>query len=511
MAYLFPLLLYSGLAGGLALLGLGSAQKLRGVRKPVTAAWLLLQSFLWLILPSTGRWVLSTWSPGSILSGWLVIDIQPEIWWLGFIIALALSARMWGETAEHREHLPLSGLLLLLYLITTWLSISSGSLLMTLIAWGISDVVWCVSLLMSGADGERVVIGTAVLGIASILLWAVSLFLLQDGVSTLWWLTQPSDAVLSILLLAVVMRVGFYPFHIVLDNGSTEEHALSTIYSLGPLVGVGLLFRIFKLSGIEIPTWFVIWGVTSAVWCALRACISKGREALLWVSYAVLHLIIASAGVTGDTRLLFYGVALWLGCYSLLMMARGPQVFSSWPVWIAGLYLLATPPSLLAGVYDNLIVHGSPYIIGGVLLSLVLCYIALIASLRGEYWKIRSPWIPQTVSYIIGYGIPFICILSTTMQYGVIMASWTWYILWLGVMSLASVLFINGRVFEKAWGRLSPIIKVLDGQWIYRAIWQGSVNGLSVVRIITNVVEGRGSLLWSMLILLLVMLVVSSR
>ena len=247
MAYLFPLLLFSGLAGGLVLLGLGSISKLRGVRKQVTAAWLLLQALLWFVIPSSGRWILSTWSPGSVLSGWLVIDIHPEIRWVGFILALVLSGRMWGESAERREHLPLSGVLLLLFLLITWLSISSGSLLMTLIAWGISDVVWCVASLMSGGDGERVVIGTAVLGVSSIILWAVSLFLLQDGVSSLWWLIQPSEAILSLLVLAAVLRIGFYPFHIVLDNGSTEEHTLGAIYSLGPLAGIGLLGNMFSV------------------------------------------------------------------------------------------------------------------------------------------------------------------------------------------------------------------------------------------------------------------------
>ncbi len=512
MAYLFPLLLYSGLAGGLVLLGLGSISKLRGVRKPVTAAWLLLQSLLWLLLPSSGRWVLSTWSPGSVLSGWLVIDIQPEIWWLGFIVALIFSGRMWGESADRREHLPLSGVLLIFFLLTTWLSITSASLLMTLIAWSISDVVWCVASLMSGADGERVVIGTAVLGVSSILLWAVSLFLLQAGVSSLWWLMQPSESVLSLLLLAAVMRIGFYPFHIVLGNGSTEGYSLGAIYSLAPLAGIGLLFRILKLPDIELPMWLVIWAILSAAWCAIRACITKGRAALLGVSYSALHLIIAASIVTANTRLLFYGVAVWLGCYTLLMMARGPtSVPGSWPAWFAGLYMLASPPSLLLGVYDKIILYVPLWVSGVVLLTLVLSFIALMMALRSGFWTVKIPWAPKIVSYITGYAIPLVCIVFTTIHYGVEMPSWLWLILWIGVMSLAGVLFIYGRIFQQAWGRLYPILDVLDGQWFYHAIWQGSVNWLNVIRVIADVVEGRGSLLWSLLILLLVILVVSSR
>jgi hypothetical protein len=512
MAYLFPLLIFSGLAGGLVLLGLGSISKLRGVRKPVTAAWLLLQALIWFVIPSTSRWVLSTWSPGSLLSGWVIVDMQPEIWWLGFIMALTMSGRMWGETAERREHLPLSGVLLILFLITTWLTISSGSLLMTLIAWGINDVVWCVASLMSGGDGERVVIGTAILGLSSLLLWAVSLFLLQAGDSSLWWLIQPSDSILTLLILAAVIRIGLYPFHIVLDNGSTEEHTLGAIYSLGPLAGIGLLFRILKFPGIQIPTWLVIWALISAAWCSIRACVTKNRAALLWVSYAVLQLIVAASIATMNTHLLFDGVAVWLGCHTLLMMARGStSVPWSWPAWLAGLFMLASPPSLLLNVYDNILLNVPLYASGIALLTLVLSFIALMMSLRGNFWSVNIPWPSHTISHVIGYVFPIVCIVATTIRFGVGMPTWLLFIVWIGVISLAGVLFIYGRIFQRAWDRLYPILEVFDGQWFYHAIWQGSVNVLNFVRVIADVIEGRGSLLWSLLILLLVMLVVSSR
>jgi hypothetical protein len=512
MAYLFPLLLFSGITGGLVLLGLGSIPKLRGVRKPVTAAWLLLQALLWYVMPSSGRWVFSTWSPGSVLSGWLIIDIEQDIWWLGFILALVLSARMWGESAERREHLPLSGMLLLLFLLASWLSLSSGSLLMTLISWGISDVVWCVASLMSGGDGERVVIGTAVLGVSSILLWAVSLFLLQEGVSSLWWLIQPTDAVLSLLILAAILRIGLYPFHIVLDNGSTEEHTLGVIYSLSPIAGIGLLVRILKMPGIDIPAWLILWAIGSAFWCAIRACITKNRSAFLWVSYAILHLIIAGSIVSINAHTLLFSLATWLGCFTLLMMARGPvRVPWSWPAWVGGLFLLAAPPSLLLGMYDSIFLNVQPIGSSITLVAFVLAFIALMMAFRGEYWSIRVPWMSHNISNILGYIIPLGCIVSSSIMHGFTMPSALLIILWIGLMSLAGILFIYGGVFQKAWGRLYPVLEVFDGQWLYHAVWQGSVNLLNIIRVISNVVEGRGSLLWSLLILLLVMLVVSSR
>jgi hypothetical protein len=512
MAYLLPLLLFSGLTGGLVLLGLGTIKELRGVRKPVTAAWLLLQSLIWLLLPQSSRWTLSTWSPGSVLSGWLILDIQPALYWVGLILALVLSGRMWGEAAEVREHLPLSGVLLLLFLLTTWLSLLGGSLLMTLITWGLCDIVWCVASLMSGANGERVVIGTAVLGVSSIILWAISLFLLQEGVSAIWWLIQPSKAILSLLIFSAILRIGFYPFHIILDDGSTEEHTLSAIYSLGPIVGIGLLFRILQLPGIQLPQWLAIWAVISALWCAIRSCVAKDRGALVWASYSILHSIIAGAILTSDTRLLSNGLAIWLGCYTLLMMARGPKrVPWAWPAWLAGLFFIATPPSLLLGVYDT-ILYNTPLLVSiTFLFAQVFAFIGLMMALRSEFWTLRIPWVPHIISSLVGYVIPLICIVSTISQYGFVMPSWLLLIIWLGVLSFAGVLFIYGRIFQRAWGRLYPIVEVLDGQWLYHAIWQGSVNVLNIIRVVADVVEGRGSLLWSLLILLLVILVVVSR
>jgi hypothetical protein len=512
MADVFPLLLFSGITGGLVLLGLGSVSRLRGVRKQVTAAWLLLQALLWFISPSSSRWILSTWSPGSVLSGWLVLDVSPEIWWTGFVLALVLSGRMWGESAERREHLPLSGVLLILFLMTSWLSLASGSLLMTLLSWGINDVIWCAASLMSGGDGERVVIGTAVLGFSSLILWAVSLFLLQDGISSLWWLIQPTKAVLVLLILAAVMRVGFYPFHIVLDNGSTEEHTVGVIYSLGPIAGIGLLYRILNIPVSEVPTWLAVWAVVSAVWCSIRACMTKGRSAIIWVNYAILQLVICASITTSNTRLLSYGLALWLACFMILTSARGSQhIPYAWPMWMAALFLLASPPSLVLGAVNDIIFNVPPIIGAAALLVLILTFIGLMMALRGDFWLIKVPWVPQKISYALSYLLPISGIVFTSVIFRFSTPTWFIISLWIGVISLAAVMYRYGGILNKAWGRLYPVVEVLDGQWLYHSIWQGSVNLLNLIRVISDVIEGRGSLLWSLLILLIVILIVSSR
>lgn len=511
MSYLFPLLFISGFAGIVVLLGLGSIRKISGIRKPVTAAFVLILALFWYILPSSARFVLSAWSPGSVLNGWLIVDLQPDIWWLGFILALTLSGRMWTETADRSEKQPLTGVLLILFLMVTWLSLASGSLLLTLLSWGISDVIWCVASLMSGADGERIVIGTANLGVSSLLIWAISLFLIRAGVSSLWWLVQPSDSILFLLLLATVIRVGFYPFHIALNDGSGEDNALNTIYTLGPLAGLGLLFRIMRLPGIELPHWLVLWSVGSAAWLAIRACIVQDRSALYWVSYAGLHLIIGAAVLSADTRLLSYGAAFWLGITALLAIHKTTSYLWSWPALFASVLLLASPSSLMLTVYNWLLVSLPDPVSILTLLTFVFTFFALMMALRNEHKTVKYPFSPQKISYLIGIFLPFLSILLTLSSYRVVMPILLNLFVWLGLLGASVLLFIYGEIFRRAWGRLTHVITVLDGQWLYHAIWQGSVNLLNVFRVFSNVIEGRGSLLWSLLILMLVILVVNNR
>jgi hypothetical protein len=101
--------------------------------------------------------------------------------------------------------------------------------------------------------------------------------------------------------------------------------------------------------------------------------------------------------------------------------------------------------------------------------------------------------------------------VATVVSYRFISPSWLLFLLWVGVISLAGILFVYGGIFQNAWSRLNPVLDVFDGQWFYHAIWQGSVNILNSIRVLSDVIEGRGSLLWSLLILLLVILVVTSR
>jgi hypothetical protein len=83
--------------------------------------------------------------------------------------------------------------------------------------------------------------------------------------------------------------------------------------------------------------------------------------------------------------------------------------------------------------------------------------------------------------------------------------------LWLGAVLSGAALARLGSPARLRWMRAGPWVELLDLTWFYRAAWQGAQHVLGFFRVVAEVVEGSGSVLWSVLILLLALMVVGSR
>ena len=528
MEYLYPLLLYAGLGGGLVLLGVESISPLRMMRKPLTAAWITMMTFLWMILPMQGRWILSVWSPGAVLGGQILLNMNPAVWWCGLALGAVFSGAAWVEVTERREPLPLTGPLVLAAMLAIWGALTGGSLLTTLATWAVFDLVWCAAGLMSGADGERVIFGLALHGISSIILWAVSLFMLQSGESGLWWLMWPTTPILTLLLIAALMRLGFYPFQIVFPRTLGPTRLLSIIYLMGPVSGLALFFRLLVLPGeAALPEWAILWGVFSFFWCGLMAWSTRGRQSMSWGGHALLICIVAGAGIVGSGQLLMMGTAVWIAGGALLVLARGRDVRAigwSWPAWIAVFFFLGIPPSPIGALYRILLdampwVWRAPLLIGGILVGAVF--------LRGVSQRAPGaatpPWMWQRVGMGLGLAVIVASLFATAVAGGAMPAegalermlwpppSWLGLGLWLLVVMVAGIVARWGGPVRHLLQGGKPVLEFLDLQWFYRAMWRGTEHALTILRASAEVVEGSGAVLWSLLILLLVLLVVTSR
>ncbi|MFN2110089.1 MAG: hypothetical protein ACK2UI_10535 [Anaerolineae bacterium] len=522
MAYIFPLLLYTGLGGGLLLLGVTSIPRLRFLRKPLNAGWLMLLAFLWLILPQQGRWLPSLWSPGSILGGQILLDMTPAVWWLGLIVTVIFCGVAWFEVAEQRDTPKLAETVVLIVLMLTWLTLMSGSLLTILAMWAVFDLAWGIAALMSGANGERVVFGMALHGIASLILWMVSLYMLQSGVSDLWWLMWPSEPMLVLLLVAALMRIGFYPFQIVFPDGLGLTRSLSLVYFMGPVTGVTLLYRLLTLPGVErLPNWIAIWGVLALLWRGVMAWTGHRQTTVAGACHALFIGLVTGACVIGSGTMLLLLSGLWAAGGALLALGRGRDrnaIAWTWPVWLAVLFFLGAPPSPVSSLYGQL-VEILPWTLRVALLLGTWCIGAvfiqrLIPFARGAA---TPPTMWQRTAMVAGLSIVAAALIATAFLVEPLSNGAQPSFSWLGFGFLIVSAFGAGILVR--WGNPirervrygQPVMEFIDLQWLYRSIWHGAENLLGVLRVTADVLEGSASLLWSLLILLLILLVVGNQ
>ncbi len=569
MEYLYALLLYMALIGSVSLLTIELFPGLHKLRKPAAAAWVTTLTLLWIELPTEGRWVLSIWSPTTVLDGQLLLDMTPAVWWCGLALGAALSGAAWAEVAEPYPPLPLSGVLMLTGLLTVWLALTSGSLLTTLASWATFDLLWGVAGLMAGGESERVTFGLTIHGVTSIILWIVFLLLEPRGVSALWWLMWPPPPIRTLLMAAALLRIGFYPFQTVFPQGKPrsshardDRHAracptLVLIYLMGPILGIALVYRLLALPASNVlANWWsaptitgALWGVISLLWGGLIAWgkraphdiaysrrTNHGWHGVLWSGYGLLGIIVSGALVSGTEALLLKGTATWVIAETLLITAQGRQrrtFIWSWPATLGLFFLLGIPPSPI-GLLFRYLLDGLPW--HWRFLSVAGCITTGASLLYGMMQKaeghVPPPWPWQRICRTIGYTLPLLTMLilpltelfpnvhpSIKTDAHLYALSWTSLALWiisiLGAGALAfqanhgwhsthRVTYRKSRWFRNA----SPILEILDLQWLYHALWRGIEHLLSVLRVSAEVFEGSGALLWSFLILMLVMLVV---
>ena len=505
----YLILFATGMLGALILLALQIFTRRRTLQEIVTASWLLLMVALWLVLPSEGRWTVSLWRPSAILGGQLLMDMTPGVWQVGLALGLTFTGVVWVQVADTRSALPLSGVVTVSTLLIVWLALTGGSLLTVLTAWSLFDLLWGGAGLIAINDGERVTFGWLLNGLASIVLWTVALLLEREGGSTLWWLMVPSVPVEVLLTGAALLRIGLYPFHISFPRRIGDVDPLFLISAMNPVLGLGLLYRVFSLPGARaFPGWVAAFGAVTLVWGGLMAWRGHRAEVPVRASYALLGAIVAGGVTAGAPALLLGGTATWFAAQALLWLSRPRSrhdVVWSWPGLLALLVLLGAPPSALGALYRAALTGlgwGSRVVLflGGVLVSVALFRFGR----RRTRASVAPPWIWQRLSLAVGLALPLVALLCCVR---VAPPSLLGMLLWSATLlgAAAWVWWRKGRTFASE--RLDAIWPFFDLQWAHRSLWRGAEHVLGGVRIVAEVVEGSGAMLWSMLVILIVLLI----
>ncbi len=512
----YPLLFYTGLAGMLSLLGLSASRQLSRRRATLTAAWLSLLTLIWLLVPPDLHWLFSLWSPLPVLRGALLVDLTPALWRLGAVLGLAMSGVAWVEASERRHSSSVGGALALLLLLTLWLLISGGSLLLTLTGWAVFDLLLSAELLINGGEGEQVSFTLMLNGFTTLLLWAAALLARQEGVSTLWWVMWPLPSIHAALMVAAAVRMGLYPFQlVVLHRQEGSGVLLRFATAMQPLLGIVLLARLLMMPGaLPMPRWFLLPALASLFlggWLAWMGAEKRvGRYALYGVMGAV-----ATAAFFLEGAWLLAAAGVWVAVMALVLVYRGvdrEHRIGAWPMWMGMLFLLGVPPSPLGDVYRLALVR-LPWI-GRALFFVGLTAVLvplLRASGRPALACTLPPWPQQRMAWGVGLGLGVIALGINGLLRPPSMGGVAGWALWV-VLTVSLAWFSRG--WKRArWDRLRvrSFFDLLELRWLYRALWRGWDHMLAVVRAAAEIVEGRGALIWSLLIVLITLLMAVKR
>lgn len=516
MAYFNMLLIYLGFGGSLLLLGLGSIPRLRHLRKPLAATWVTIFTLVLVLSPQAGRWVLSVWAPSSVTSGLMVLDMSPPTWWSIVSISGAFAGLLWVSVGERRPSLRAAGSILVLYILFLWLAWAAGSLLLMLAVWSLFDVVWFLGRSSGAEEGERGVWAVALSGLASILLWIVSLFLLEEGTSGLWWLMRPSTPSFTMLMVAACIRIGFYPFQVVHVESWGRSRSLTLAGAISPLLGISLLYRLLSLPGVDgIPSWVAVWGGISVFWSGVKALSHRGRGALLPAAYGLLLAAVTGAVISTDPAGLAIGAGAWVACLAALAVARRYEpkgVVWTWPAVVALLVMIGVPPSPLLGLFHGALAGAS----WGVRLLYLVGFITSVAAFvrsgpsRAE-GRVTPAYGHRWIPMVAGLAFLVYFVLAGSRPAGTPVIEPVAFVLWALSITGGCLLALWGSQAVALWNRAHGVLDLLDLRWLYRSVWQGANNMLGVVRVTSEVVEGSGSVLWSVLILLLVLMVAGGQ
>ncbi|MCS7251998.1 MAG: hypothetical protein NZ572_06165 [Thermoflexus sp.] len=204
---------------GVGILGVVVGRGLSGLRGSSLAMGIALAGALGLWLAAwrhpPQEVVLRLERPFSIFQTAWVFRLTPSAWGqgLGILIAGFLVAWMWVAYPGQGRGWP-RALALGMVIVATGAALAAD-LFTLLIAWAMLDAMFLALLLIrrGQAVADRAVLAGLVNGAALLCLWAAAWQIWRSG-DSLFWSRMAGTAALPFLLLAVLIRLDIYPFHV---------------------------------------------------------------------------------------------------------------------------------------------------------------------------------------------------------------------------------------------------------------------------------------------------------
>lgn len=494
-------------------------------------AWLTI-FYLRLRLPTTLE-ILSWGGNTSQLWGDFSLLLDYDSWPYSLaLITIALAVILTDAARTRYDSTPKSWSASLAIAALGLVAIQSGTSMMLIIIWAIVDILELIYLLGLAEDTQfnrRIVIAFGVRIIS------IMMLILATGIN--WQLVGTTDLTRIapgagfLFLLAAGFRLGVFPLNLPLLQEPSLRRGAGNILRMAPVAAsLGLLARLPEgiitpnLSGL-LPLFHALLSI-AALYGAFRWVTSQsavtGRP--YWIiTWAALA---AESVINGDSDAsLAWGVALLLSG-SLLFLYYPRIQRMNFLLHFGLIGLIGLPYTPIASGWFGLTANGLTLWTFFYLLAhamMILGYLKFTLEPGGETSVLES-WARLV------YPLGFIVIIQSIITSGIIgwPGSFTLGLWWLPILSIliifgafylirtagfdtANIKLPSSSGFTKVinWilPRLEPVFRL---EWVYKLIWR-IVDALSrILRIFSVIIEGEGGILWTILLLVLLISLLSS-
>lgn len=497
------------------------------------AATLSLLGVLFVPLEPARVVLLSLWQPSAFFGASPMLLAEPGLWALALAFSLAVTSGALVQASRAPQPRFFLGLSALGMLAAGLAGLWSENLLTMLIAWTGFDLAWGMGALAVRLPERRIALGVGINGLATIVLWAGALLVEGRGVGVSWRLLDAGGMGGVMLMVAGLLRLGVYPFHLALpaEEGWSLPGAVSLL--MGPVLGLGLLTQL-ATSGSDV---FV-----SAAWAeALAIATFVGGGALAWTrsrpgggwpwaSLAALGGVLwASLHAEATAAVLSVGGAAWAAGTTLLYLHRGVEKRAPWwsvAAGLGGLALLGAP--LTAGwvATSPLTAFLSDAPTAGRVVGFLVGQALLTNAVVRRVLRPAAPDEPvgplSTAARAAGLALPALLLVAgvfprllaadvsaLALPRLLTAPGFLGWLLWAVGSALGGALAWWERRFrQRAEAVLGLLHDLLHLEWAARLVLDSLGRLSAFLGAVADVVEGPGAILWALAIFLLVLLVI---
>lgn len=546
-------------AGGIFLLSslLSRLDVEKGHVKIVIAAVALIIVGLASILvfgSSRGRGItLSSLYPSVLAESAVEMRWDARLWPLGLSLCICTAGLLLSAGGRKAQSFRLAAVVLLM-LATGLASLWSANPLTTIVCWAFYDLVFTTGLVVTGSRKEDALRSLALGSGASLFLW-VGVLVAGGGIGSVQWQLIPPDGTkVSLWMLAGLLRLGAYPLHFSFPRHMPSDSPLVGAFYLSPVLGWGLWIRLALISDQMLPvaSWMIIpamltlaggavLGWTANPPQASRSWISLGGNGALLLA-TVLSSITwnGSRGARGETVVaaMTLGAMGWMLGTSMLFLGGGVDFKQSlrsgtWvriiPSIVGALSLIGAPATVgfvaESGLLGSLVGSGRWGWAVSFAISQVFLVAAVVRWLRapGCARPRESGLLAKVVSGVgmIGLAVSavFVGVVPGRFFSGIDGPFPAWnalfaapglagWLLWGGAVALGGMLAWGDKALRpriSLWLDAVHDIVLLD--WAYDLLIGAVEQGFALLRVLDDVVGGRGAFLWAGVILLILILV----